>query len=383
MNPNEMETKLPQQVIGFFGPIAFSAIKTALSTAIPAALALACQFKGANAEKTETKKIKNNESLTNKQINAIYQILRRAYQKKSKRLEYNDFKIHESISIEPKELLDFVGSNLSDHEHNNTPLTRLVANQKFGLIKSIMNVVGNQELLKANPDLTKRFLNSCDNKGINFLEISSRFYGIMPKELLEKIVSLYAENAEPESIKLTPAVLSLPEDMFRSLSPKIDKTNIEQFTKEIYKQIVASRKEVGLSPLAIYVEKGLENSVSANYYAESDGLPDQGQIRFTDDKTFLYPYLTEGTIASKKLAQKGEEVIRQKVYRPDLTKEDQEAIITALINENPTAARMAEKNAKSNILSLLEKKPDVFSTGVYNPNAQGILSSDKRSGYYI
>ena len=374
MNPDNMQVQLITRLLA---PIVFSAISTALSSALVAVFA---QPTFTNATEIKAQTPKDNELLTGQDIKSIFQDLINSYNSVGK--NYNDFKIESYIS--KPEMLYFAGSNLlsSNDPFGNTPLTRLVANQRFGLVKAIMNEVGDQELLKAHPDLTKRFLDSCDNKGINFLEMSSRFYGVMPEELLKKVVSLYAENAEPESIKLTPAILSLPEDMFRSLSPKIDKTNIEQFTKEIYKQIVASRKEVGLSPLAIYVEKGLENSVSANYYAESDGLPDQGQIRFTDDKTFLYPYLTEGTIASKKLAQKGEEVIRQKVYRPDLTKEDQEAIITALINENPTAARMAEKNAKSNILSLLEKKPDVFSTGVYNPKAQGIFNSDKKSDYY-
>lgn len=211
--------------------------------------------------------------------------MRNAYKRKSKELKYDDFKIHEYMPIEPKELLDFVGSNIHSNRivdpQRNTPVTRLVANQKFGLIEGIMNEVGDQELLKAHPDLTKRFLNSCDNKGINFLEMSSRFYGIMPEKLLKKVVSLYAENAEPESIKLTPAILSLPEPLFNSLSGKIDKTNKEEFTKpsasekEIYKKIVASRKEVDLSPLTIYVKEGYENSVAVNFNPESDGLPDQ------------------------------------------------------------------------------------------------------------
>ena len=155
--------------------IAFSAAKTAL----PATLAFMAFTNAEKVEETETKKIKNNESLTNDQITAIYLRLTGAYQRKSKELKYDDFKIHESIPVEPKKMLDFVGSNIPSNKifdpYNNTPLTRLVANQKFGLIEGIMNEVGDQELLKAHPDLTKRFLNSCDNKGINFLEMSSRF----------------------------------------------------------------------------------------------------------------------------------------------------------------------------------------------------------------
>ena len=370
--------------------IAFSAAKTAL----PATLAFMAFTNAEKVEETETKKIKNNESLTNDQITAIYLRLTGAYQRKSKELKYDDFKIHESIPVEPKKMLDFVGSNIPSNKifdpYNNTPLTRLVANQKFGLIEGIMNEVGDQELLKAHPDLTKRFLNSCDNKGINFLEMSSRFYGIMPEKLLKKVVSLYAENAEPESIKLTPAILSLPEPLFNSLSGKIDKTNKEEFTKpsasekEIYKKIVASRKEVGLSPLAIYVKEGYENSVVVNFNPVSDGLPDQadeaGGGKVTNDPTFKFLDTREGTIASKKLAQMGEAVIREKFTRNDLTPDHKEAIITALKNGNLTATRMAEDNAKSNIQNLSQL--NVCSTGVYNPKAQGIFNSYKYEGFF-
>ena len=370
--------------------IAFSAAKTAL----PVALAFMAFTNAEKVEETETKKIKNNESLTNDQITAIYLRLTGAYQRKSKELKYDDFKIHESIPVEPKKMLDFVGSNIPSNKifdpYNTTPLTRLVANQKFGLIEGIMNEVGDQELLKAHPDLTKRFLNSCDNKGINFLEMSSRFYGIMPEKLLKKVVSLYAENAEPESIKLTPAILSLPEPLFNSLSGKIDKTNKEEFTKpsasekEIYKKIVASRKEVGLSPLAIYVKEGYENSVVVNFNPVSDGLPDQadeaGGGKVTNDPTFKFLDTREGTIATKKLAQMGEAVIREKFTRNDLTPDHKEAIITALKKVNPTATRMAEDNAKSNIQNLSQL--NVCSTGVYNPKAQGIFNSYKYEGFF-
>ena len=370
--------------------IAFSAAKTAL----PATLAFMAFTNAEKVEETETKKIKNNESLTDIRITRIYQFLRNAYKRKSKELKYDDFKIHEYKIIEPKELLDFVGSNVPYIPYNgmrdsfkNTPLTRLVANQKFGLIEGIMNEVGDQELLKAHPDLTKRFLNSCDNKGINFLEMSSRFYGIMPEELLKKVVSLYAENAEPESIKLTPAILSLPEPLFNSLSGKIDKTNKEEITNPnfpIYKKIVASRKEVGLSPLAIYVKEGYENSVVVNFNPVSDGLPDQadeaGGGKVTNDPTFKFLDIREGTIASKKLAQMGEEVIREKFTRNDLTPDHKEAIITALKNGNPTATRMAEDNALLNIQNLSQL--NVCSTGVYNPKAQGIFNSYKYEGFF-
>jgi hypothetical protein len=180
----------------------------------------------------------------------------------------------------------------------------------------------------------------------------------MPKELLEKVVSLYDKNAEPESIKLTPAILSLPNDLFDSLLPKIDKKNIEEFTnpnipeREIYEKIVASRKEVGLSPLVIYVEKGYENSVLVNYNPKNDGLPDQGQRKITDDNFFEFQDLRTGTIASKKLAKMGEEIIREKFTRNDLSEEDKDSIINALINKNPTATRMAKKNAESNLSRL-------------------------------
>ena len=370
--------------------IAFSAAKTAL----PATLAFMAFTNAEKVEETETKKIKNNESLTNDQITAIYLRLTGAYQRKSKELKYDDFKIHESIPVEPKKMLDFVGSNIPSNKifdpYNNTPLTRLVSNQRFGFIEGIMNVVGDQELLKAHPDLTKRFLNSCDNKGINFLEMSSRFYGIMPEELLKKVVSLYAENAEPESIKLTPAILSLPEPLLNSLSGKIDKTNKEEFTKpnvsekEIYKKIVASRKEVGLSPLAIYVKEGYEKSVAVNFNPESDGLPDQvdeaGRGKVTNDPTFKFLDTREGTIASKKLAQMGEAAIREKFTRNDLTPDHKEAIITALKNGNPTATRMAKQNALLNIQNLSQL--NVCSTGVYNPKAQGIFNSYKYEGFF-
>jgi len=251
-----------------------------------------------------------------------------------------------------------------------------------------MNLIGDQELLKANPDLTKRFLKSCDNNGINFLEMSSRFYGVMPKELLKKVVSLYDKNAEPDSIKLTIAILSLPKDLFDSLSGKIDMKNIEEFTNANFKEkIAASRKEVGLSPLAIYVEEGYEKSVVANL-KKINGLPYQAGLgKVTDDNTFNSPNIIEGTITSEKFAQMGEKFIRENFNRTDLNDKHRDAIINAILknknNENPTAAKMAEENAKSNILSLLEKKLDVCSTGVYNPAAQGIFNSDKRSGYYI
>ena len=224
-----------------------------------------------------------------------------------------------------------------------------------------MNEVGDQELLKAHPDLTKRFLNSCDKNGINFLEMSSRFYGVMPEELLEKVVSLYAKNAEADSIKLTPAILSLPEDLFNSLLPKINKTNIEEFTnpnvseKEIYNKIVKSRKEVGLSPLAIYVKEGLENSVLANYKPENDGLPDQsGRGEVTSDNNFIYPEARSGTIASGRLSKQDKEIIEQKIDRPDLSEEDQKGLTKALLNVNPLSVRMAEQNAKLNIQNLLK-----------------------------
>jgi hypothetical protein len=270
------------------------------------------------------------------------------------------------MSLDPKKLLYYVGSNINSNNgvydpYHNTPLTRLVANQRFGLVKAIMNEVGDQELLKAHPDLTKRFLNSCDDKGINFLEMSSRFYGVMPEQLLEKVVSLYAKNAEADSIKLTPAILSLPEDLFNSLLPKINKTNIEEFTnpnvseKEIYNKIVKSRKEVGLSPLVIYVKEGLENSVLANYRPENDGLPDQGQRKVTDDDNFFeFPDLRAGTIASGRLSKQDKEIIEQKIDRPDLSKEDQKALTKALLDGNPLTIRMAEKNAKVNIQNLLK-----------------------------
>ena len=92
MNPDNMQAQLITRLIA---PIVFSAISTALSSALAAAVF--AQPKIANAEEIRTQKPKNNESLNNKQINAIYQILRRAYKIKSKRLEYNDFKIQEPI----------------------------------------------------------------------------------------------------------------------------------------------------------------------------------------------------------------------------------------------------------------------------------------------
>lgn len=191
--------------------------------------------------------------------------------------------------------------------------------------------------------------------------MSSRFYGVMPEELLKKVVSLYAENAEPESIKLTPAILSLPEKLFNSLLPKINKTNMEEFTnpnvseKKIYDKIVNSRNEVGLSEKVIYVKEGLENSVLANYRPENDGLPDQsGQGEVTSDYIFFKPQLRSGTIASKELSEQDPENISKQINRPDLSIDDQKALTRALLNKNLPSAIMAGKNAKVNIQNLLK-----------------------------
>ena len=353
MNPDNMQAQLITRLLA---PIVFSAISTALSSALVAAVFTQPTFTNAKEIKAQTPK--DNELLTGQDIKSIFQDLINRYN--SVKQKYNDFKIGSDIS--KSEMLYFAGSNLSSNDpFRNTPLTRLVANQRFGLVKAIMNEVGDQELLKAHPDLTKRFLDSCDNKGINFLEMSSRFYGVMPEELLKKVVSLYAENAEPESIKLTPAILSLPEDLFDSLLPKINKTNMEEFTnpnvseKEIYDKIVKSRKEVGLSPLVIYVKEGLENSVLANYRPENDGLPDQsGRGKVTSDNNFLYPEARSGTIASGRLSKQDKEIIEQKIDRSDLNEDDQKALTNALLNGNPLSIRMAEKNAKVNIQNLLQ-----------------------------
>ena len=197
--------------VGVASTTPFASTSTALSSSLVAVAAFA-QPTFTNATEIKAQTPKDNELLTGQDIKSIFQDLINRYNSVGK--NYNDFKIGSDIS--KLEMLYFAGSNLlsSNDPFGNTPLTRLVANQRFGLVKAIMNEVGDQELLKAHPDLTKRFLDSCDNKGINFLEMSSRFYGVMPEELLKKVVSLYAENAEPESIKLTPAILSLPEDLF-------------------------------------------------------------------------------------------------------------------------------------------------------------------------
>jgi hypothetical protein len=357
MNPDNMQAQLITRLLA---PIVFSAISTALSSALAGAVFAQPTFTNAKEIKAQTPK--DNELLTGQDIKSIFQDLINRYNSVGK--NYNNFEIESYISISKPEMLYFAGSNLlsSNDPFGNTPLTRLVANQRFGLVKAIMNEVGDQELLKAHPDLTKRFLDSCDNKGINFLEMSSRFYGVMPEELLKKVVSLYAENAEPESIKLTPAILSLPEDLFRSLLPKINKTNMEEFTnpnvpeKKIYDGIVKSRVEVGLSPLVIYLDKGFELSVLASYEAENDGLPDQsGRGRVTSDNNFLYPEARTGTIASGRLSKQDKETIKQKIDRPDLNEDDQKALTKALLNGNPLSIRMAEKNAKVNIQNLLQQ----------------------------
>ena len=149
---------------------------------------------------------------------------------------------------------------------------------------------------------------------------------------------------------------------FRKLLTKIDKTNMEEFTnpnvseKEIYNKIVKSRKEVGLSPLVIYVKEGLENSVLANYRPENDGLPDQsGRGKVTSDNNLLYPEARSGTIASGRLSKQDKEIIEQKIDRSDLNEDDQKALPNALLNGNPLSIRMAEKNAKVNIQNLLQQ----------------------------
>ena len=356
MNPDNMQAQLITRLLA---PIVFSAISTALSSALAAAVFAQPTFTNAKEIKAQTPK--DNELLTGQDIKSIFQDLINRYN--SVKQNYNDFKIESDIS--KSEMLYFAGSKLSSNDpFGNTPLTRLVANQRFGLVKAIMNEVGDQELLKAHPDLTKRFLDSCDNKGINFLEMSSRFYGVMPEGLLKKVVSLYAENAEPESIKLTPAILSLPEDLFHKLLTKIDKTNMEEFTnpnvpeKKIYDGIVKSREEVGLSPLVIYVAteySGLEYSVLANYKPENDFLPDQsGWGKVTSDPNFLYREARSGTLVSERLAQQDEEIIMEKIDRPDLNKVELEALTNALLKRNPPSIKMAEENAVVNIRNLLQ-----------------------------
>ncbi|NBX53081.1 MAG: hypothetical protein EBT63_05475 [Proteobacteria bacterium] len=351
MNPNIIVPSLTRIV----APIIFSAISTALSSALAVAI---FQTKFTNAEEARTQTSKGNELLTGHEVENIFRNLISRYN--SFQQNYNNFKIE---SISKSKMLCFAGSNLSSSidPFGNTPLTRLVANQRFGLVKAIMNEVGDQELLKAHPALTKRFLDASDKNGINFLEMSSRFYGVMPEELLKKVVSLYAENAEPESIKLTPAILSLPEKLFNSLLPKINKTNMEEFTnpnvseKKIYDKIVNSRNEVGLSEKVIYVKEGLENSVLANYRPENDGLPDQsGQGEVTSDYIFFKPQLRSGTIASKELSEQDPENISKQINRPDLSIDDQKALTRALLNKNLPSAIMAGKNAKVNIQNLLK-----------------------------
>ena len=374
MNPDNMQAQLITRLLA---PIVFSAISTALSSALAAAVFAQPTFTNATEIKAQTPK--DNELLTGQDIKSIFQNLINQYN--SVQQKYNDFKIQNDIS--KSGMLYFAGSNLSSNDpFGNTPLTRLVANQRFGLVKAIMNEVGDQELLKAHPDLTKRFLDSCDNKGINFLEMSSRFYGVMPEGLLKKVVSLYAENAEPESIKLTPAILSLPEDLFRKLLTKIDKTNMEEFTnpnvpeKKIYDGIVKSRKEVGLSPLVIYLKEGFELSVLADYNAVNDGLPDQsGRGRVTSDDNFLYPEARTGTIASGRLSKQDKGIIKQKIDRPDLNEDDQKALTDALLNGNPLSIRVAEKNARVNIQNLLQQLDVCPSTKPNSMEAQPMRSN--------
>ena len=137
---------------------------------------------------------------------------------------------------------------------------------------------------------------------------------------------------------------------------------MEEFTnpnvpeKKIYDGIVKSRVEVGLSPLVIYLGKGFELSVLADYKAKNDGLPDQsGRGRVTSDNNFLYPEARTGTIASGRLSKQDKEIIKQKVDRPDLNEDDQKALTDALLNGNPLSIRVAEKNARVNIQNLLQQ----------------------------
>ena len=385
-------------------------VNSAIQATIPAIVAIVMsQLKTANAKNISPAISEVENLLTNQDITGIFRHLIASYNKMSDQLRYDNFKIQndeiKALVIKSKFaeadfakiMLYFVGSNLSStfDPYNNTPLTRLVANQRFGLIKAIIDVVGDQELLKANPALTKRFLDSSDKNGINFLEMSSRFYGVMSKQLLEKVISLYAENAEPDSIKLTPAILSLPKDLFDLLLPKIDKASKKEFAdsefgkkfadsefgEKFYAEIVRSRKDVGLSPLAVYVENGYEDSVVVNYSPKSDGLPDQisrGNA-VTGDKKFEYPGVRSGTIASRTLAKRGEDVIRENFDRPDLTSADQEAIISALIAKNPNAAKMAEQNAKLNIQNLLQSK-EVCSSDISKAQASQLDKDHNRIG---
>ena len=132
-------------------------------------------------------------------------------------------------------------------------------------------------------------------------------------------------------------------------------TNPNVSEKKIYDEIAESRKKVGLSPLVIYVKEGLENSVLANYRPENDGLPDQSGWRIvTSDNNFLNPDARSGTIASKELSKQNPETIREQINRPDLSKDDQEALTRALLDKNPPSAIMAEENTKVNIQNLLK-----------------------------
>ena len=377
-------------------------VNSAIQATIPAIVAIVMsQLKTANAKNISPAISEVENLLTNQDITGIFRHLIASYNKMSDQLRYDNFKIQndeiKALVIKSKFaeadfakiMLYFVGSNLSStfDPYNNTPLTRLVANQRFGLIKAIIDVVGDQELLKANPALTKRFLDSSDKNGINFLEMSSRFYGVMSKQLLEKVISLYAENAEPDSIKLTPAILSLPKDLFDLLLPKIDKISLKEFSNSqaretIYDEIVKSRQEVGLSPLVVYVENGYEDSVLINYSSMSDGLPDQAGkgSKVTSDHNFQYSGVRTGTIASDELTKRDEDFIRENFNRPDLTRADQEAIINALIEKNRTSVCMAEENAKLNIQNLLKSTEEACSSDISEASASQLAEIHNKIG---
>ena len=132
MNPDNMQAQL---ITSLIAPTVFSAILTALSSALAVAI---FQPKFTNAEETRTQTSKGNELLTGHEVEIIFRNLISRYN--SVQQNYNNFKIE---SISKSKMLCFVGSNLSSIDpFGNTPLTRLVANQRFGLVKAIMNEVG-------------------------------------------------------------------------------------------------------------------------------------------------------------------------------------------------------------------------------------------------